>query len=66
MHKNSIKSSGFSLAKGKELTGDDFYDIKSIGNLTVAVVCDGVGSADEGAHAAQRVTAYLMNNFHLC
>ena len=65
MQKNDIKTSGFSLAKGKELTGDDFYDIKTIGNLTIAVVCDGVGSADEGAQAAKRVTTYLINNFKI-
>lgn len=63
MIKNNIKTSGFSLAKRKELTGDDFYDIKTIGNLTVAIVCDGVGSATEGAAAAKRVTNYLMTNF---
>ncbi len=62
---NNIKFSGFSLAKGKELTGDDFYDVKTISNLTVAVVCDGVGSADEGAEAAKRVTKHLMNNFKI-
>jgi len=61
----NIKTSGFSLAKGKELTGDDFYDIKTIGNITVAVVCDGVGSAEEGAEAAKRVTSYLINNFKI-
>jgi len=59
---NNIKTSGFSLAKGKELIGDDFYDTKTIGNLTVAIVCDGVGSAEEGGEAARRVTNYLMNN----
>ena len=59
---NNILSSGFSLAKHKELTGDDFYDVKSIGQLTVAIVCDGVGSATEGAQAAKRVTNYLINN----
>lgn len=62
MTTNNIKTSGFSLAKGKELTGDDFYDTKTIGNLTVAIVCDGVGSAEEGGIAASRVTTYLMNN----
>ena len=62
MASGNIKSSGFSLAKRKELKGDDFYDVKSIGNLTVAIVCDGVGSATEGAQAAQRTTNYLMNN----
>ena len=59
---NNILSSGFSIAKRNELTGDDFYDVKTIGNLTVAIVCDGVGSATEGAAAAKRVTTYLMNN----
>ena len=63
MIKNNIKTSGFSLAKRKELIGDDFYDVKTIGNLTVAIVCDGVGSATEGAAAAKRVTNYLMTNF---
>ena len=62
MNINNIKNSGFSLAKRKELTGDDFYDVKTIGELTVAIVCDGVGSATEGAEAAKRVTSYLMNN----
>ncbi len=62
MASKNIKSSGFSLAKRKELTGDDFYDVQTIGNLTVAIVCDGVGSAEEGAAAAKRTTTYLMNN----
>ncbi len=63
MKKSNIKTSGFSLAKQKELVGDDFYDVKTIGNLTIAIVCDGVGSATEGAAAAKRVTNHLMNNF---
>jgi len=63
MSNNNIKTSGFSLAKRNELTGDDFYDVKNIGNLTVAIVCDGVGSATEGAAAAKRVTNHLMTNF---
>ena len=63
MSKQTIKTSGFTLAKGKELTGDDFFDVKTIGNLTIAIVCDGVGSADEGATAAKRVTTHLMSNF---
>ncbi len=63
MSKQNIKTSGFSLAKGKELIGDDYFDVKSIDNFTIAIVCDGVGSADEGAEAARRVTKYLMNNF---
>ncbi|MFA6137045.1 MAG: protein kinase [Sulfurimonas sp.] len=65
MAQNNIKTSGFSLAKRKELRGDDFYDVKSIGHVTVAIVCDGVGSADAGAEAASRVTSYLINNFKI-
>lgn len=63
MRKQNIQVSGFSLAKGKELIGDDFYDVKILDDLTIAIVCDGVGSADEGAEAAKRVTTHLMNNF---
>ncbi len=65
MASNNIKYTGFSLAKGKDLTGDDFYDVKTIGDLTIAIVCDGVGSATEGAEAAKRTTKYLMNNFKI-
>ena len=63
MSKKSIKTSAFSLVKGKELIGDDYFDVKTIDNLTIAIVCDGVGSANEGAEAAKRVTNYLMSNF---
>jgi serine/threonine protein phosphatase PrpC len=63
MSKQTIKTSGFSLVKGKELKGDDYFDVRVIGNLTIAIVCDGVGSADEGAEAARRVTTHLMSNF---
>ena len=63
MSKNNIKSSGFSLAKRKELTGDDFYEIKQLNDMTIAVVCDGVGSAIQGASAAKKVTQHLINNF---
>jgi len=63
MNKNNIQTSGFSLAKQKELTGDDFYEVKVFDDIVVSVVCDGVGSADEGAQAAKRVTRHLVNNF---
>ena len=59
----TIQSSHFSLVKGKELKGDDFVMVKSFDHLTVAVVCDGVGSAIEGADAAKRTTLQLMNSF---
>ncbi len=63
MSNSNIKTTGFSLAKGKNLTGDDFFDVKVVASLTIAIVCDGVGSAIEGAEASRRVTNYLMNNF---
>ncbi len=63
MSKSNIRATGFMLAKRAELTGDDFYDIKVSDNITVAVLCDGVGSAAAGAEAAKRVTTHLINNF---
>lgn len=63
MKKSNIQTSGFSLAKRAELKGDDFYDFKNLDNLTIAVVCDGVGSAAEGAQAAEKVTNHLIRNF---
>lgn len=65
MSHTNIKSSGFTLAKGKKLVGDDVYNLKTIGNLTIAIVCDGVGSASHGREAALRVTSYLINNFKM-
>ena len=58
----NIKLSGFTLAKGKELKGDDVYAIKQIGDLTIAVVCDGVGSAIAGQEAATRVCNFLVTS----
>ena len=63
MSKSNIKATGFMLAKRAELTGDDYYDIKLSNNLSVAVLCDGVGSASAGALAAKRVSTHLINNF---
>ncbi|NQY92905.1 MAG: hypothetical protein HRT43_01955 [Campylobacteraceae bacterium] len=63
MSKKNIQTSGFSLAKEKEITGDDFYEVQIFDDVLVAVVCDGVGSAQEGALAAKRVTSHLINNF---
>ncbi len=58
----NIKLSGFTLAKAKELKGDDAFEIKRINDLTIAVLCDGVGSADYGDVAAKRVCSFLVNN----
>jgi len=63
MTMSNIKTSGFSLAKRKELTGDDYYEVKTLGDLTIAIVCDGVSSHIEGLLASQRVTNHLITNF---
>ncbi len=63
MSKNNISTSGFSLAKRQELIGDDYYEIKQFNDLTIAVLCDGVGSAEAGALAAKKVTQHIITNF---
>ncbi len=63
MASKCISSTALTLAKGRELKGDDFYGVKIYEDITVAVVCDGVGSALEGARAAKKVTNYLLQNF---
>lgn len=65
MSSANIKISGFSLAKAKELRGDDFYDMQIMDDLCVAVLCDGVGSAAEGAEAAKRVVSHILENFRV-
>ncbi len=58
----NIKLSGFTLAKGDDLTGDDAFEYKRLADASIAIVCDGVGSADAGAEAAKRVSGYLLKN----
>ncbi|MCF6207040.1 MAG: protein phosphatase 2C domain-containing protein [Sulfurovum sp.] len=62
MSKQNIETSVFSLAKGTQLTGDDYAEVKVLENITVAVVCDGVGSAVAGAEAAKRTAHFLMQS----
>ena len=57
-----IDITAFSLAKGKELKGDDAYGFKIYDDIAVAIVCDGVGSALKGAQAAQRTVDFLINS----
>ncbi|MDM5262670.1 bifunctional protein-serine/threonine kinase/phosphatase [Sulfurovum sp. XTW-4] len=61
MSKQSIETSGLTLAKGTQLRGDDFFEVKVMDDITVAVVCDGVGSALQGAQAAKHTTNFLIN-----
>jgi len=63
MNQHNIKTTYFSLAKGKQLVGDDYVLVKKFDNLSVAIVCDGVGSAIEGANAAKRTATQLINSF---
>jgi len=62
MSKQNIETSGLTLAKGTQLTGDDFFEVKVMDEITVAVVCDGVGSAVAGAEAAKRTSHFLINS----
>ena len=62
MSKQNIETSGLTLAKGTALKGDDFYEVKVMDTITVAVVCDGVGSALEGAQAAKRTCHFLVHS----
>ena len=62
MSKQNITTSGLTLAKGTQLKGDDFFEVKVMDNITVAVVCDGVGSAMQGAEAAKRTSNFLVHS----
>jgi len=62
MSKQNIETSGLTLAKGTQLKGDDFFEVKVMDNITVAVVCDGVGSAMQGAEAAKRTSKFLVHS----
>ena len=62
MSKQNIETSGLTLAKGTQLKGDDFFEVKVMDNITVAVVCDGVGSAMQGAEAAKRTSNFLVHS----
>ncbi len=62
MSKKNLEISAFNLAKGKELKGDDYFAYKQLDDITIAVVCDGVGSARAGAKAAKRAVEFLVNS----
>ena len=62
MSKQNIETSGLTLAKGTQLQGDDFFEVKVMDTITVAVVCDGVGSAMQGAEAAKRTCHFLVHS----
>lgn len=51
------------MAKGVKLTSDDAYDLKMIGSESIAVVCDGVGSAIGGREASQKAVSHIINSF---
>jgi serine/threonine protein phosphatase PrpC len=55
-----IEHTGFTLAKGTQLVGDDFFEVKTFEDISIAVLCDGVGSARYGQEAAKRIVGYLI------
>jgi len=59
----SIKTTAFSLAKGVDLRSDDAYEVKKVGLESIAVVCDGVGSAIGGGEASVKSVAHIINSF---
>ena len=61
MSKKNLEISAFNLAKGKELKGDDYFAYKQLDDITIAVVCDGVGSARAGAKASKKAVEFLVN-----
>ncbi len=63
MKKGIFEVESFSLAKGKEPVGEDFASFRVKDELCIAVVCDGVGGAREGARASKKTVNYLINSF---
>ncbi len=63
MQKKQFIFNAFGLAKGKELVSDDFYAVQTYEDATIAVMCDGVGSAHRGREASRRIVNNLVNNF---
>ncbi len=64
VEKSNIKTSAFGLAKGVQLQSEDSFDVKHFNNgKTVAVLCDGVGSAKEGREASQKVVNHIISGF---
>ncbi len=61
--RENIKISAFGLAKEKELLSDDSYAVRIFDDIVVGIICDGVGSAQAGREAANRVVSYMLNNF---
>ncbi|MDH5464490.1 MAG: protein phosphatase 2C domain-containing protein [Thiovulaceae bacterium] len=60
-----VRVNSFGLAKRGRDQGDDYFDVRIYNDLVVAVVADGVGSAQEGRTAAIRTTEALLKNFKI-
>jgi serine/threonine protein phosphatase PrpC len=65
MEKSNLNVSSVGLAKGTSLLSEDSFDVKSFDNLTIAVLCDGVGSVKEAKKASSKTVKYLINSFRL-
>ncbi len=59
----NYRLSAFGLAKGSDLISDDSYAVRAYDDIIIGIVCDGVGSAEGGREAAQRVVTYMLTNF---
>lgn len=63
MKTKPFTTSAFGLAKGKALVSDDAFAVHLFDDITIGIVCDGVGSAHKGAEASRRIVTNLVNNF---
>lgn len=60
-----IRINGYGLAKKDHQESDDYFDARIYDDLVIAVVADGVGSAQEGRSAAIRTVESLLKNFKI-
>ncbi len=60
-----VRVNSFGLAKQDKELSDDYFEVRIFEDLVVAVVADGVGSAQEGRNAAIRTVEALQKNFKI-
>ncbi|WP_200762519.1 bifunctional protein-serine/threonine kinase/phosphatase [Nitrosophilus alvini] len=54
-----------SVTSKDNTVSDDFCDVKVYDDIIIAVLCDGVGSAQKGGEAARRAVEYFIKNFKI-
>ena len=60
-----VRINGYGAAKEDKNLSDDYFDARIYDDLVIAVVADGVGSAQEGRNAAMRTVESLIKNFKI-